>query len=667
MRSEPDVVPTAHLPIRRLTLYRHGVALVERSGVLSGSELHLSFPASAMDDVLKSLVITDATGASVSGIEVERAEDRTQRLQEERIALSDDRSFLDLLRDLRGHTVTVTRHGRDAVTGTVLGIDVRDEDHAETTVAVVVSTADGTTQVVPISVSHIAGVGLSDQSSKDVERVLSAWKGQDSHRSAIVRLSPGEHDLRVAHLLPSAAWRVSYRIVVEADGKLLLQGWGLFDNTFDDDLDGVEVTLVTGMPVSFRYRLYQGRIPERPFVEDRSATMAAPVEFASMAGSMAPMSAPAGRFEAEMMDAAPAMRMAAPAPAATKPRAKSALTTADMHGSIDVAVSGSDRGALFAYVAQNPVSAGRGRSVLVPLISTPINGERVLLYKAGSAAAGNPPSPMVSITATNSTGLTLERGPVTVLEHGSYGGEAIVEFTPPGGTLIVPFAVELGIRVAEMQSWEQHVVGLRIENRYARLEEHHITIRMYTLHSTLAVDTEVVVEHELVPGATLVDSPTPEATGEGTGRWKVTVPAGGEAILLIKESAPNYRYEHVGSLDGDRLRTYLQNKALTGQVHASLEALLAQYRRIEAANDAKNQKYELREKTGERQDRARENLAALSDKADEADLRRRYVGVMSDCEDRMADLDAEIEALDREVLEIEAQINAVLDEIGAAT
>ena len=57
---------------------------------------------------------------------------------------------------------------------------------------------------------------------------------------------------------------------------------------------------------------------------------------------------------------------------------------ADMETATAPVASGEDRGALFAYVVPEPVSAGRGRSVLVPLVSRRVEGRRELLYKSGS-------------------------------------------------------------------------------------------------------------------------------------------------------------------------------------------------------------------------------------------------------------------------------------------
>jgi hypothetical protein len=71
----------ASLEIRRITLYKHGLAYIERAGSFEGDQFDMTFPTEAMDDVLKSLVIVDDAGGVVHGVDVERAEDRLATIQ----------------------------------------------------------------------------------------------------------------------------------------------------------------------------------------------------------------------------------------------------------------------------------------------------------------------------------------------------------------------------------------------------------------------------------------------------------------------------------------------------------------------------------------------------------------------------------------------------------
>jgi hypothetical protein len=641
----------AILGIRRITLYKHGLAHIERAGSFEGERFDMTFPTEAMDDVLKSLVIVDDSGGIVHGVDVERAEDRDQRLAEEPIQLSPEHSLLDLLRDLRGREVVVRRREGGEVSGTAIGIDIEEDDALKRPMLSVLTESGA---VVPLLVSSVEDVRLADDAEADVRRVLRTWRGQDRSRSATVRLSPGSHELRVAHLMPAPAWRVSYRLVVEGDA-MLLQGWGLFDNTFDEDLSGVAVTLVAGMPVSFRYRLYEGHIPDRPEVSDESRTMASAVEFAAMAE-------PVGAFA---MSATPAARGRQSKALAAAGGMGRSMSMADMETATAPAASGEDRGALFAYVVPEPVSAGRGRSVLVPLVSQRVDGRRELLYKSGSAMSGNPPSPIASLRLTNSTGLTLERGPVTVLEHGGYGGEAIVTFSPPGASFVVPYAVELGVRIAEETQHRTVVQSLRVEDRYLVVTEDVIATTAYRITSSLPNNVVVTIEHPQHPGWALLDTAAPQESGAGAARWDVTAKRASETSLVITEVQRQSRGENVSGLDGDQLRAFLADRRIDQALHDGLGAIMVLYGRLDDIDRQRSKNTDAQSELHERQGQARANLGALGTSGDEGSLRQRYVAIISDSEDRLASLQAADDSLATEYATIESDINVKLDALSS--
>jgi hypothetical protein len=148
--------------IRRITLYKHGLAHIERAGSFEGDQFEMTFPTAAMDDVLKSLVVIDESGGVVHGVDVERAEDRDQRLAEEPIQLSTDRSLLNLLRDLRGHAVVVHRREGGEISGTIIGIDIEDDDALKRPMLSVLTEFGA---VVPLFVSSIDDVRLADDAA----------------------------------------------------------------------------------------------------------------------------------------------------------------------------------------------------------------------------------------------------------------------------------------------------------------------------------------------------------------------------------------------------------------------------------------------------------------------------------------------------------------------
>jgi hypothetical protein len=71
---------------------------------------------------------------------------------------------------------------------------------------------------------------------------------------------------------------------------------------------------------------------------------------------------------------------------------------------------GQERGALFDYRIQQPVTILRQQSALVPVVNRTVEAQAVSLYNP----ANHPRHPFFGVKLTNTTDLTLMEGPVTV-------------------------------------------------------------------------------------------------------------------------------------------------------------------------------------------------------------------------------------------------------------
>src|SRR5262249_56071784 len=100
-------------------------------------------------------------------------------------------------------------------------------------------------------------------------------------------------------------------------------------------------------------------------------------------------------------------------------------------------------GELFEYQIEHPVTIKRNQSALVPIVLRSFEGRPVLLYNK----ANRPENPMRCVEFKNTTALTLEGGPVTVLEGASYVGEAMLDTLKPDEQRLGPLAVELYVHV----------------------------------------------------------------------------------------------------------------------------------------------------------------------------------------------------------------------------
>ncbi len=677
------------LAIRRLTLYKHGVGVVEREGVVAGEEVTLTLRATEIDDVLKSLLVSDQRGGQILGVRYDTPADRETRLSESPINLSPDDSLLDLLRSLRGLRVRlVTGEGTQAgeVSGRLLGLDlpptsdVRQTDRGdkggydEPMVSLFDDTAPGHA-VTSIPLGTVRRVTILDErAAQDLTFFLDMSRANDAQRTIAVGLSPGEHDLGVSYLVPSPTWRVSYRLVAESKasstlasdtpdgatvetaetvataalaadaGELLLQGWGLFDNPLEDDLDGVAVTLVAGQPISFVYDLTTSRIPARPVVRDAARVAAALVEFEG--------AAPAPAMAGALRDEEPEALMAQVDVPATVRRGMAARARMIAPASIEAmatqtaAATGSDLGELFQYDVTAPVTVRRGGSVMAPILSARLPYRRELLFNERKLSG----HPVAAIRFDNRSGLVLERGPVTVHEDGAYRGEAMVPFAKDGDDVYLAFAVELGVRVTTTSDRAVETVGLSIADAYLNLRQATLLRLTYRVENTTATAREVTLEHPITAQAELNAAVTrePDARTAEFYRWTVACPARATVTFVVEERLYNWQAYRLLDYSYDALREYLSREWLDAATMAQLGRLFE-----ERAAIARNER-ELadllteRDEVYKREEQLRRNMAALGASGDEGALRARIVAQLQASEDRLDAIDARGAALKEE-------------------
>ncbi len=635
------------LPIRRMLMYRHGVGYFERRGSVAGTELRLMFPRDAMDDILKSLIVLDLGEGQVLGIDIETPEDRAKQIERGSIHLSDTRSLLDLLRDLRGRRVRLQieserRHSEsdeEAVEGAIIGIDLDEKEPLDKPLVSLYLAEQREVRAVPVR--RIARLTiLDDRAAADMTYFLRAAQSEEDRRSAIVRLSDGDHEILVGYIAPAPSWRVSYRLLAEpkpdsgdsangggrdmgAQVAVLLQGWGLFDNQLDEDLENVELTLVAGMPVSFRYRLYEPHIPERPLVQDDVRTVAAPIEF--RAKRMRPLLKSPGAFAAGTEEEG---ALLAPMPF------MEAFSMENLERSTEAVSVGEERGALFQYRVAHPVSVARGRSAMVPIVSRRLDGRKELLYNGRK----QPRHPVASLRMLNETGLTLERGPVTVVEHGDYAGEAVLPFTRAGAEMIVAYAVELGVTITEERHSQRVMAGLSISKEYAVFEEWDVRQMRYRITSTLPDAVDIVIEQERLAGYDLFDTATPAEETHNVARWPVRCLPGVETTFTVSERCKTSRYEEVRNLDMHQLQSFLNERYLDQATCQALEHVLSLYARIAELQKTLQEIEQERQKILTRQQQIQGNLGPLGREGSERALRERYVALLNQLEDRLNEL-----------------------------
>jgi hypothetical protein len=646
----------SELPVKEMVLYKHGVGFFRREGKVKGKRVTLTFREDEINDVLKSLAVFDEEGGQVHGIHYQTPMDQAARLADSSIRLSGRTSLCDLLQSLRGREVEL-EFAQETVRGRLVGVDVEDEERVERSLVSVVSVSDG--QVRVFRLRTLRGVSIRDErADHDLHYFLDTSMSEDVRRRVTLRLSGGSHKLVVYYVAPSPTWRVSYRLVAEsakngAGGEALLQGWGLFDNRLDEDLEDVQVTLVAGQPISFIYDLYASRIPQRPTVRDEARIAPGPVEFEAALAEERPVDT---MGEAAFLMAEPA----APAPMSKAMAAGSPMRRAEMEQAAPPAAVGREAGEFFEYVVTSPVTVQRGESALVPIIGASVTYSKEFLYNGAKL----PNHPVAAIRFENTTGLTLERGPVTIVEDGEYRGEAVVPFTRSDNGVYLAYAVELGVRVTERAEARTEMAGLDIRHKYLIINEYHVRTTTCTLENTTDRDLTVTLEAPIRADYELFDTPDPDEETAAERRWRVAVPARDSAGFTRSERHLVHRHEEIRSLDYHRLQRFMADRWLDQATFEMLTTLLDNLAFIENARTAQDDLRAEREQIYQRQAQVRENLTTLKPAGEEGPLRSRMLHQLEATEDRVEAIEARLAELDEQVATAEAQIGQTLALLG---
>ncbi|WP_165226631.1 hypothetical protein [Aquisphaera insulae] len=652
----------ATMPITRVVLYKHGVGYFEREGKVHGEEsVALAFRKEEVSDVLKSLIVLDLDGGHVSSVSYDSTRPLHELLADVALEISDEDGVAGLLPQLTGATVALGTAGGGVAEGMVLGLDTirttTPEGLVETPVLSILN--DG--RIRSFELPEVSSIEIRDEAvRRDLEyylRTRLSAKKKDARGFSIFAKGEGERRLRLAYTVAAPVWKATYRLILgEEDRAPMIQGWAVVDNTQDEDWDDVRLSLISGLPVSFVHDLYTPRSIRRPVVEVKETTGVLPPEVeAGMDMDMLTLSSLDEVEPAAIAERSAYRRMAssvkAAAPAPPPPSAVSSTPTQVRERKL---------GDLFEYEIEHPVTIKRNQAALVPIVLREFKGRPVLLYNKRTRAE----NPMRCVELENTTGLTLEGGPLTVLEGGSYVGEAMLDTLKPDETRLVPFAVELGVKVLDnVDSHDEQTA--RVVIRRGTLESRRGQIRSTTYAFDNKGDAPAVVYLDHPREAddwTLDEPPTAHEITESYWRFRFDLAPKGITTFTVRTQRLIRQRIVLADTSAWQLEFWAEQKELDAPTVRVLREALALINRASAAQEQARRLAEENKALHKEQERLRENLKALGDRASEKELRERFVKTFGAQEDRLEAIAAELKRLEAEAAKLRKQAS---DSLGA--
>ncbi|HZL34796.1 MAG TPA: hypothetical protein VFC78_05760 [Tepidisphaeraceae bacterium] len=482
------------VPIREVVLFSSGVGYFEHFGSVKGNgSAELRFKTDQINDVLKSLLLQDMDGGKVGTVSYAGQAPLARTLKSFGVDITANPTMADLLNQLRGARLTVSMaSGR--YTGTIVGVEKKvkainsNGDAIETPV---LNLKEG---------NHLRSIPLEETQSLELDDpklqteldealgVVARSRDQDKKPVTIHFRGQGERRVRIGYVIETPVWKTSYRLVLadtdnqgragaqgdakspigadqsyaiqpkpvagakangaakpNAGGSAKLQGWAIVENQTDNDWKDVELSLVSGRPLSFILDLYHSRYIARPIIQPQSYASLVPQTYAGGVTREEMEKLQKATEEAQARSQAPQGGGGIGANQVTQANdlfggsgsQSGQAGRIDPTASIISAASAGNVGELFQYTIGN-VSLARQQAAMIPIVTDDVDAEKLSIYNPGVLGE----HPLLGARLKNNTKKFLLEGPITVLDQGRYAGDARIEDLPPGQQRLVSYGID---------------------------------------------------------------------------------------------------------------------------------------------------------------------------------------------------------------------------------
>jgi len=622
----------AELALKRVMLSSGGVGYFEYEARVEGPEtLDLTVRRDQVDDVLKSVVIYDDKGG-VGDIALpgeDPLRDVFRELPFDQASLQDPARLYNAL---RGAEIEIG--GATAIRGRIIGVA---EEGGEPPLQgriprhhrLSVSTPEGIRSVL----LHEAGpISFTDPRLKSqVEQALAALvqnRARERRTLTVRTFGEGARTLRVAYVVEAPLWKASYRLTIGGGTTADLQGWAVLENRSGEDWKDVELTLVTGNPVTFRQALYTAYYVNRPEV---------PVE---VLGRVLPRP-DSGTVGAQSIARATGTLSAPPPPPAAAPMASRAMAyekSEPPKRAADILAAESQEATTQAsYTIPKPASVANGHSLLVPLVARTVPAEQVALYQRQP-----PRHPLAAIRITNDSGVSLPPGVLTLYERGTSGkagfvGDARLAPLPAGEKRLLSYAVDQKTRVDRREEETTMLSRARLSEGLLRSS---LVQRRETTYDVAGSEARrVLIDHPEAPGFDLVEPKGTVEKGEFGYRLPLLLEAGKTARLVVVEEQTLSEEAALIGMPREVFAQYAANGRLPEAQRKAFARLAELAAARGAAGESAARLVNKRKEIEAEQGRVRSNLGAVPANSD---VHRRYLGLLNEQEDRLGRLDIEL-------------------------
>ncbi|HET6248461.1 MAG TPA: hypothetical protein VFE47_12235 [Tepidisphaeraceae bacterium] len=715
----------ADVPVKQVVLFSSGVGYFEHRGKVSGdATTELRFKTDQINDILKSLLLQDMDGGTVGTVSYPGLAPLAHTLKSFQVDITANPDMADLLNQLRGAKITVTPVGSQKMTGIILGVEKKLQANGDKAVVETVKLNLKVGRLFrSVNLDSIDSMELDDPAlQKELDDALGAVaksRDQDKKPVTLHFNGKGERRIRIGYLVETPIWKTSYRLVLNppeekkaADNKkpeenkaaprpgwpatapaagaggaadaaqpaAKLQGWAIVENQTDNDWNDIQLSLVSGQPLSFIQDLYHSQYIPRPVVQadnyaslrpqtysggiydvkdllGRAADLTDAPDFGLNTSGQNQQPQGGGGIGAGGGGGGNSLFGGAPSRMANQQQQGQQQNPIDPTASIISAATAARVGELFKYRVNN-VSLARQTSAMIPIVTDDIDAERVSIFNAGVLLE----HPLLGARVKNNTGKYLLQGPVTVLDHGSYAGDARLEDLPPGQERLISFGIDQQLQIELVDAKEEsNTVTAKIAKGVMTVTSRKASTQGYLADNKSDETRVLVIEQPRMAGFQLVKPEKAEETTADLYRFRRVIPAHKVAKLTVAQEHVQDALVQILPLASADLSAYLKDNAIPQKVRDALAKAVDIKNQIAGQQARLAEMHHQMDEFSADQARIRENLKAV---AAESDYYKRLMKKIDERETgieqaqkNIADMQATIHATEKQLADYLAGLN----------
>jgi hypothetical protein len=326
-----------------------------------------------------------------------------------------------------------------------------------------------------------------------------------------------------------------------------------------------------------------------------------------------------------------------------------------MTGGVVETAQGRAAGDQFEFTIKKPVSLARQQSAMLPLVEGDVLVQKTLVFSGGKALQGRSMNPAISVELTNTTGMKLPAGPITVYDDGTYAGDALIEFFPEGEKRLISYGEDLSVIGSVTASNNRTITTVTIRQGIMTINRKQRYEKAYTFRNASGEVKRLMVEHPITPGTNLTEPGSFTEKTDTLYRFLQTLPPGEALRFIVTEERPLTEGIMLSQLALGSLVSYVSNQEIPPAVRSALQQAITLKQKADEAKQSLTNLENQRKRLIAEQERTRKNLEAAGNQTQQG----------QDYLKRLTAQDEEIDGLDKAITAAEQGVQTAQNEYDA--